>query len=154
MITKDPSHKQIIVPMESNNSKKFMKSLGDHIANFNHALKGIKSDTIVNFICINHCGLLVTANKVTTSSELCVVNNYIKNTTSVDLNDIQFAYLPQSKSYLKTLGISYLIKDTNISIDLSVVESIIKSTHIFDNIHIVSKLHIIKVLPKSDMAIV
>jgi len=78
----------------------------------------------------------------------------IKNTTSVDLNDIQFALLPQSKLYLKTLGISYLIKDTNISIDLSVVESIIKSTYIFDNIHIVSKLHIIKVLPKSDMAIV
>jgi len=74
MITKGPSHKQIIVPMESNNSKKFMKSSGNHIANFNHALKGIKSNTIVDFICINHCSLLVTANKVTTSSKLCVVN--------------------------------------------------------------------------------
>ena len=33
------------------------------------------------------------------------------------------------------------------------VETIIKTTHIFDNIHITSKLCTIKVLPKSDMAI-
>jgi len=39
-------------------------------------------------------------------------------------------------------------------INLSVVKSIIKSTHIFNNIYIVSKLCIIKVLPTLDMTIV
>ena len=39
-------------------------------------------------------------------------------------------------------------------INSSVVESIIKSTHIFDNIYIVSKPCVIKVLPKSDVAII
>ena len=42
---------------------------------------------------------------------------------------------------------------TNTFISLSMVETIIKTTHIFDNIHITSKLCTIKVLPKSDMAI-
>ena len=48
-------------------------------------------------------------------------------------------WLLQLKSYLKILGISYLIKDTNMPIDLEVVGSIIKSTHIFDNIKIALK---------------
>jgi len=39
-------------------------------------------------------------------------------------------------------------------IDLSVIESIIKSTHIFNNIRIASKLYVIKISPKSDMSIV
>jgi len=91
MTTKDSSYKQIIIPMGSNNSKKFMKSLDDHVTNLNHALKSIKSDTIVDFICIDHCGLIVTANKIAIPSELCVVENYIKNITSVDSNDIQSA---------------------------------------------------------------
>jgi len=62
-------------------------------------LKGIKSDTIMDFIYINHCGLIISANKVATSSNLFVVKNYIKNTTSVDLNNIQ------SKLYLNMISI-------------------------------------------------
>ena len=140
--------------MGSDNSKIFIKSSDDHVANLNCALKSIKSDTIVEFICINHCSLIVTANKIAILSELYVVENYIKNTTFVDSNDIQSACLPQSKSYLKILDIFYLIESTNMPINSSVVESIIKSTHIFDNVHIVSKPCIIKVSPKSDMAII
>jgi len=50
--------------------------------------------------------------------------------------------------------ILYIIKGTNILINSSIIESIIKSTYIFDNIHITLKLYIIKVSPKSDMSIV
>jgi len=39
-------------------------------------------------------------------------------------------------------------------INVRVVETIIKSTHIFNNIHIASKLHVIKVSPKLDITIV
>jgi len=52
--TKNPSHKQIIVSMSSENIGKFMASLGDHVDNLNYALKGIKSDTIINFILSDH----------------------------------------------------------------------------------------------------
>ena len=72
----------------------------------------------------------------------------------MDSNDIQFTQLHKSKLYLKILGIPYIIKKTNISLNSSVVESIIKSTHIFENIYIASKLCIIKVLSKSDMFII
>jgi len=54
MTTKSPSHKQVIVPMGSDNAKSFMTALSDHIANLNCALKNIKSDLIIDFIHINY----------------------------------------------------------------------------------------------------
>ena len=64
------------------------------------------------------------------------------------------ARLSQSKSYLKILGISYLIKDTNIPIFANVVEKVIQSTHIFNKIVLVLKLTIIKVSLKSDLTVI
>jgi len=72
----------------------------------------------------------------------------------MNTKDIQSAWLLQSKSYLKILSISYLIEDTNTPINASVMETIIKTTHVFNNTCIVSKLRVVKVSPKSDMAIV
>jgi len=78
----------------------------------------------------------------------------IKNINSVDSNNIQSAWLLQSKLYLKILYISYNIEGTNIPINSSIVESIIKSTHIFNNIRIAFKPHIIKVSSKSNISII
>jgi len=50
MTTKEPSHKQVIVPISSNNVKKFMSTSGDHVANLNCTLKSIKFNIIVDFI--------------------------------------------------------------------------------------------------------
>lgn len=49
MTTKGLSYKQIIIPIESNNSTKFIESLSEHIANINYTLKGVKSNTFVDF---------------------------------------------------------------------------------------------------------
>jgi len=68
--------------------------------------------------------------------------------------DIILSQLPQSKSYLKILDIPYFIEGTNIPIISSIVENIIKITHIFNDICLVSKLHIIKALPKSNIAVI
>ena len=47
--------------------------------------------------------------------------------------------LLQSKSYLKIIGILYMIENTNTLINSSNVKSIIKSTHIFNDIILTSK---------------
>ena len=70
------------------------------------------------------------------------------------LEDIQDGCLLQSKSYLKILGLSYLLENTNTPMDLEVIKNIIKTTHIFNNIKVASKPHVCKVSPKSDMAII
>ena len=131
------------------NTKKFMSVLDDHVVNLNHVLKSIKSDIIVDYR-----GLIITSNKVTSPSNISIINNYIKKCDNVNVKDIQDAYLLQSKSYLKILGIPYLIEGTNMPINSSVMELIIKSIHVFDNIKITLKPQVVKVSLKSDMAIV
>jgi len=91
MTTKGPSYKQIIVSMGSENINKFMASLGNYISNLNCPLKSIKSNTIINFIHSNHQGLIIMLNKVVFPSNLSMVENYVKNTHSMNLNDIQTA---------------------------------------------------------------
>jgi len=89
--TKGSSHKQIIIPIGSKNINKFIASSDNHITNLNHALKSIKSDIIIDFIHSNYQGLIIILNKVVFSSDLSIVENYIKNTNSMDSNNTQIA---------------------------------------------------------------
>jgi len=70
------------------------------------------------------------------------------------LENIKALRLPQSKSYLKIIGIPYLMENTNILINSDFVETVIKSSHIFNDLSLTSKLRIIKALSKSDIAII
>ena len=58
----------------------------------------------------------------------------MKELNNINLNNIMSPRLPQSKSYFKILDILYLLKYTNLSIILDIMERVIKSTHIFDDI--------------------
>ena len=113
MTTKGSSYKQIIIPMGSNNIKTFMSSLNDHVVNINQALKNVKSDVIINFICSDYRGLVLVLNKVVAQSDICIISHYVKNTNNMNLEDIQDGHLPQSKLYLKILGLLYLLENTN-----------------------------------------
>ena len=154
MITKSPFYKQIIISMSENNINKFMVSSSNHVSNLNCTLKGIKPDTFIDFIYKDYWGLIIIANKVVSISDINIVENYIKNIQSVDASEVQSAWLPQSKLYPKILSISYLLEGTNTFINTSMVKTIIKSTYIFNDIHFVSKLYIIKVSPKSNIVII
>jgi len=107
MTTKGPSRKQIIIPMNGDNIMKFMKESSHHISNINSVLRNIKSDVLVNFICSDPLGIMVVTCKVTSSSDLQVIENYIKNVNCIDIMDIDISHLPQSKSYLKIIDIPY-----------------------------------------------
>jgi len=62
--------------------------------------------------------------------------------------------LLQSKSYFKIVGILFSNKQLNICILSENIEKILKNNHIFNDIVLISRLRVIKVLPKSDMAII
>ena len=60
-----------------------------------------------------------------------------------------------SKTYLKIMGIPFFPHPNSIEKLTSLdIETILKQNHIFDNISLASKLRVIKVSSKSDMAIV
>ena len=62
--------------------------------------------------------------------------------------------LSQLKLYLKILGILYLIENMNVSISANVAEIVLKTTHFFNNITLVSKPYVIKASPKLDMVVI
>ena len=63
-------------------------------------------------------------------SVLNMVEKYIKDLNNVDLSNIMSLRLPQSKSYLKILGILYFVEDTNLPIISNIIEWIIYSSYI------------------------
>ena len=68
---------------------------------------------------------------------------------------VDVPYLPQLKSYLKIIGISYYPHNNPSKYFLfNNIEEIIKQNQIFNNVILTSKLHVIKVSPKLDIFIV
>ena len=154
MTMKGPSHKQVIVPINNKLAKRFLKDLSMHIININHALKNILSNMIADFIRTEDKGTVITTNNISLPSDLQKIKKYIKNSFTTDVEHILSPRLPQSKSYLIIIGIHYISKRSNIQISSDEIENILKNNHIFNNIILVSKPWVIKVLPKSDMAII
>ena len=98
---------------------------------------------------------MVITNKITVQSDLYIIENYIKKVDNIDTINVDTPRLPQSKSYLKIIGISYFSYDlSNKHLIPNDVEGIIKQNQIFNNIVLMSKLQVIKVLPKSNMSII
>ena len=105
IITKGLFRKQIIVLMNGDNIIKFIKKSSHHILSINRVLRNIKSDVLVDFICFDLLGIIVITCKVTSSSDLQVIENYIKNVNCIDIIGVDIPHLLQSKSYLKIIDI-------------------------------------------------
>jgi len=54
------------------------------------------------------------------------------------VKNVEAPQLPQSKSYLKIIGLPYLIENTNTFLTLDMVETILKNNYIFNSISIAS----------------
>ena len=156
MTTKGPSRKYVIIPMSGDNILSFMKNSSAHVANINRALRNAKTDVLVDYIRSDNTGISVAVNKIAQQSDLSIIDNYVKNSNDVNSLQVQDAHLPMSKSYLKITGIPYYPYSDNHQTKLTSndIENILKQNHIFDNISLASKLRVIKVSPKSDMALV
>ena len=154
MIIKGPSRKQIIVLINNDNKTKFMEDSSTHVSNLNRALRNIKSEVIVDFVHQELASIVIVTSKIALELKLQTIKNYIKNTNQIEAKKVDVSWLFQFKLYLKIIGIPYLREDTNTPITLDVVEDIIRKNHIFNNVTLASRPHIIKVSPKSDMAIV
>ena len=131
-----------------------MKDSSTHIANINRVLKNIKSEVMADFIYIEKNRLVITTNKVASTLDLQTIKKYVKNSCSVDTDNVKSLRLPQSKLFLKIIGIPYISEITNSHIISDEIECIIKANHIFNNVVLASKSRVIKVLPKSDMSII
>jgi len=109
---------------------------------------------MADFIHVDNKDIVISTNKVVSSLDLQSIKKYVKNAHCIEAEHTESPRLSQSKSYLNIIGILYLAEQSNSHISLDDIEKILKSNHIFNNIVLASKLRVIKVSPKSDMAIV
>ena len=154
MTMKRPSRKQVIILMNVENARNFMKDSSLHMTNINRALKNIKSEVIADFIYLENKRVVITTNKVVGTLNFQTIKRYVKNINNIEAKQVEASRLPQLKSFLKIISILYLMEDTHLQLIANMVEKIIKENHIFNNIVLVSRPRVIKVSPKSDMFIV
>ena len=154
MTTKGPLRKQVIIPMSKENIDSFMKNSSLHVANINWQFCNAKSEILVDYICAEPLGITIITNKVSQQSDLMIIDYYIKNSNDVNSLQVEELQLPKSKSYLKIIGIPYYPHNNSQErLSSNDIELVLKQNQIFDNILLASKPRIIKVSPKSNMAI-
>jgi len=114
----------------------------------------MKSNVSADYIYSDNKEVIITTNKIAAPSNLNIVEKYIKDLNNINVSNIMSPWLPQLKSYLKILGVPYLLENTNLPITSDVVEMVIKNSHIFNNIILALWPHIIKAYPKLDIAMI
>ena len=140
--------------MSTNNNERIIIQTSKYIKNINRLLKSIKSEIVADYIQLNNKGIIVTPNKVVASSDLNMVEKYIKNLNNINSSNIISLRLSQSKSYLKILGILYFVEDTNLPIISNIIKRVIQSNYIFNDLVLASYFQVIKTFPKSDITVV
>jgi len=98
-------------------------------------------------------GIAIITNNVPNPSDLFVIEKYFKSVKGINSNDIPSPRLPQSKLYLKIMGLPYLRADGNKITSENIID-FMKYLDLFKNIPLATKPCIIKASPKSDMAII
>ena len=155
MTTKGQSRKHIIIPISIENVLSFMKNSSLNMANLNRQLCNAKTDTLVDHIRSDNNGITTVTNKVAQQSDLSIIDQYMKNSNNINSLQVEDSRLPKSKLYLKIIGILfYPHANLQDKLTLMDIKMILRQNHIFDNVTLASKPRIIKVSPKSDMAIV
>ena len=132
-----------------------MKNSAAYIANINRLLRNAKLEVTVDYIRSNPIGLSIVTNKVTIQLDLQIIDQYVKKSENINELQVEEPRLPQSKSFLKIIGIPYYPNSkTQEYLNSSNIEAILKQNQIFDDIKLASKPRVIKVSPKSDMSII
>ena len=123
--------------MGKDNINKFMKNSLIHIANLNRILETLSLKSWLTSFGLTHLGVTIVTNKVLLTSDLLIIEKYVKSLENIDSTQIKSPHLPQSKFYLKIIGISYYPHSNGNSQDClssNDVETVIKQNQIFNNI--------------------
>ena len=91
-------------------------------------------------------------NKPANALDLSTIKKYLKNIENVNSNSIEGPCLPKSKLYMKIIGLPY--KTDQGVITPNYIEGVLKELHLFKDVVLALKPHVIKASPKSNMVVV
>jgi len=152
MTTRGLSRKEVIIPMAKLNTELIVKSAHIHVTNLNECLKNSKTDIIADFIHMSKNEIIITTNHPASPSELSRIKDFLKKINNINLDSIESPCLLKSKSFMKIVGLLYNSKREVLTPDF--IKGILKEIHLFKDVMLASKPHVIKASPKSNMAVV
>jgi len=85
-------------------------------------------------MCLSWNGITITTSKVVQPNNLSIIEKYIYGLEEIDAENNLTPYLPQLKSFLKILGISYFGNNSSNSINSVQIKSVLSHTDIFQDI--------------------
>jgi len=124
--TKGPSRKNILIPMDATDRKNILDAANTHIGQINGLMKSYKSHINIDYIRESGNGITVTTSSVANTSDLSILEKYFKGLGNLESKDISLR-LPQSKSFLKILGVPYFDNALNPLNALQVKNSLSKT---------------------------
>jgi len=96
----------------------------------------------------------MSTNFVASAAELEVIKQWLKKVAGLAASTVVEPHLPQSKSFLKILGVPYWSNNSSLPITQAQVESVIVNTPIFEGVVFASCPRIMKAFPSLDMSVI
>jgi len=132
---------------------KILNHANTHVSQINGLLKSYKSNINIDYIRELWNGITITTNIVVASSDLTFIEKYSKGLDNLESKDI-LPCLPQSKLFLKILGVPYFGNNLSASISVTQVEDTFSKTCMFNNITLLSCPRIIYTSKNSNMSVI
>ena len=151
--TKGPLRKHVLILLDKSDKEKVLNQVNEHVALINNLLKSYKSKVSINCVQTSWNEVTITTNVVASTSDLSLIEQYFKGLKDLITTDVS-PRLPQSKSYLKILGIFYYGNNFSNPINNSQVEEILSKTDMFHGITLAACPRVLQASRNSDMSVI
>ena len=154
MTTHRPTRHQILVPLDSAAAELIVANAASAVQSCNKGLVEARSKLRVESVRKAWDGVSMSTNSVASVAELEVIKQWLKKTAGLgEITEVE-PHLPQSKSFLKVLGVLYWDSKTSLPVTPAQIAEALSSSLLFEGVTLVSMPHIMKASPSSDMSVI
>ena len=154
MMTQEPTRRQVLIPLTPATAEMVVANAALVVESCNKSLVSVCSKLKVESVHKAWDSVSMSTNSVASVTELEVIKQWLKKTAGLGKVTEVEPCLPQSKSFLKVLGVPYWDSKTFLSVTPAQVAEALSSSSLFENITLASMPCIMKASPSSDMSVI
>ena len=154
MTTQGPTRHQVLIPLTPAAAETVVANAALTVESCNKGLVSACSKLRVESVYKAWDSVSISTNSVASVAELEVIKQWLKKTAGLgEVTEIK-PHLPQSKSFLKVLGIPYWNFKISLSVTPTQVTEALSSSPLFEGIILISMPCIMKASPSFDMSVI
>ena len=154
MMTQEPTRCQVLIPLTPAATETAVANAASVVEFCNKGLVSTRSKLRVESVCKAWDGVSISTNSVASAAELEVIKQWLKKTAGLGESTEIEPCLPQSKLFLKILGMPYWNSKSSLAITLAQVETALSNSLLFESVTLASIPYIMKALSSSDMSVI